>query len=59
MSLILEQQGIYFKNLEFTDFKIQCNGIAMNVHKVVLASHSRVFRHALVSRFLDLDRTND
>lgn len=59
MSLILEHQSKYFKNLEFTDFKIYCNEVTMNVHRVVLATHSRVFRHAMVSGFLNLDQTND
>lgn len=43
MAAVFEQQRKFFMNREFTDYRVICNGTVVNVHKVILATHSEVF----------------
>ncbi|KAK6220650.1 hypothetical protein LQW54_002095 [Pestalotiopsis sp. IQ-011] len=47
MSAVFEQQRKFFMNIEFTDYRVHCSGTVMKVHKVILATHSEVFRQKM------------
>ncbi|ETS85218.1 hypothetical protein PFICI_03243 [Pestalotiopsis fici W106-1] len=46
-----DQYGMLFKSEIFSDFKLTCNGTTIPVHRIVLATHSPVFRRAMTSSF--------
>ncbi|KAI4594246.1 hypothetical protein KJ359_008521 [Pestalotiopsis sp. 9143b] len=61
MSASFEQQRKFFMSMEFTDYRVHCNGTVMNVHKVILATHSEVFRQKMRTHpyRLELPSEND